>query len=381
MVNLYVYLIKGGMMRKPFVFFMIVFIGFALFTQVSNTDKPLRGKWDLKMKKIWEVDEAGEDVFAEISDMVISEDNYLFVQDRKNFKVYIFDQNGKFISSFGKRGEGPGEIKRMMRMFFVKNTIVLPEEGRLHFFDKKGKYIKTEIFPLKLRPRIFISKDIFISAPMAPREAVKEPVEIAIYNINSKEKTTITTYNPFEKATTAKKSKGEEMVIAVVIGGLTPMMMVHHHEGKIYYGMSDSYNIYIVDMRGKAVGGFSVMGRKQKPVSMDFKKGLFKGMGDIPQDMLKNIINGLPGKASFFQEIIVDKRGLIYVFIADPENRSTQGIDIFSLRGKYLYSSEIKVKAGDSIRRYHLDDDILILALESEEGDITIGKYAVSLPQ
>ena len=278
-----------------------------------------------------------------------------------NFKIYIFDKKGKFISSFGKRGEGPGEIKRMRGMFFIDDSVVISDDGKIHFFDKMGKYIKSSIFPVRLRPRAFISGNTFISAPLVPRVGSKEPAEIAVFDLNTKEQKIIKEYDPYKKAVSAKEDGGGQIAIAIVIRGLTPMMIIHYHKGKVYYGMNNVYNINISDLKSKEKdSSFSVEGKEAKKVSLKFKKDLFSRMGDVPPDMLKNLMEGLPDRASFFHEIKIGNNGLIYVFISDLDNRTSQEIDIFSPDGKYLYSSEIKIKDGESIERYYFNNNTFI---------------------
>lgn len=110
------------------------------------------------------------------------------------------------------------------------------------------------------------------------------------------------------------------------------------------------------------------------------KKELSRDLGDIPQDMLKRIMDGLPPKASFYQDIEIDKHGLIYVFLPNPTGDSLQAIDIFSPEGKYLYSSQLRVEEGLSIQVVYLWDDLLVIAAEDEEGTIKVIKYSVDLP-
>jgi hypothetical protein len=77
---------------------------------------------------------------------------------------------------------------------------------------------------------------------------------------------------------------------------------------------------------------------------------------------------------------VIDKNGLIYVFVSDPDKNSLQALDIFSPEGKYLYSSELKVREGLSIYNIHLKDDLLVIATEDEEGELRIAKYLIKLP-
>jgi len=369
--------------RKIIFIIMLIFFAIFLFSQVKNPDRPLRGKWDFQVKNEWEIENAGNDVFGDIQNICSAKDGRIYILDSKNFKIYIFNKEGEFISSFGRKGEGPGEIRNFRsgeQLFVVDNTIIYADRGRIHYFSLDGTYKKTCIVPTQLKPRTFVSEDAFISAPAYVTDHSNKSAKIKLYNIKDQTENTITEYRPFEKAEDTKESGGQRVTIGIVISNVTPLMFVKYRSDNVFYGMSDSYKINIVDLKGKKRGGFSVENRKQKDVSKKFKEELTKELGDIPQDMAKNILNGLPDKASFFQNIVIDRKGLIYVFVSDPDKTSLQAIDIFSPEGKYLYSSEFKVKEGLSIYNIHLKDDLLVIAEEDEEGEFKVAKYLIKLP-
>ena len=97
---------------KGYFYSSLLLVSSLVFTVTENKDKPIKGEWDLQLKKIWEKKEAGIDSFAEVGQITSDSDGCLFVADSKYFKIFVFDQNGKFIRAFGKKGEGPGELKR-----------------------------------------------------------------------------------------------------------------------------------------------------------------------------------------------------------------------------------------------------------------------------
>ncbi len=370
-------------MRKIIFILLLIFLAIFLFSQVKNSDSPLRGNWDFQLRNEWEIENAGNDVFGDIQNIRSAQDGRIYVLDSKNFKIYIFNKEGEFISSFGRKGEGPGEIRNYgsgEQLFVVDNTIIFADRGRIHYFSLDGTYKKTFIVPTQLKPRTFVSEDAFISAPAYVVDHRNKSAKIKLYNIKDQTENIITGYRPFEKANDTKESGGRRVTVGIIIPSITPLMFVKYRSGKIFYGMSDSYKINIVDLKGEKIGGFSVENRKQENVSKKFKEELAKGLGDIPQDMVKNILDGLPGKASFFQDIVIDKNGLIYVFVSDPDKNSLQAVDIFSPEGKYLYSSELKVKEGLSIYNIHLKDDLLVIATEDEEGEFKVAKYLIKLP-
>jgi hypothetical protein len=374
-------------MKSIIVFLVLTIFSASLFAQIKNPDKPLKGKWDFQLKKVWEIEDAGEDVFADVQNIRAAKDGRIYIADSKNCKIYIFSKEGEFISLFGKKGEGPGEIMNYGsgdQLFVVNDTIVFSEWGKIQYFSLDGKYRKTVIIPSNLKPRTFISEDVFVSAPatVSINASGNKKANITLYNVKDQSKKVISEFQPYEKATASTEINGQRAIVAVVISSITPIVLVNYRKGKIYYGMSDFYKINVVNIKGKEICSFYIDGRKRKDVSRVFKNDLARSLGDIPADVLKNIIDGLPKKASFFQGITIDKNGLIYIFISDPGNETFLAIDIFSPMGKYLYSSELRPEQGRLIKwgDIHFDDDFIILTVEDEEENLKVAKYLIKLP-
>ncbi|MBN1968335.1 MAG: 6-bladed beta-propeller [Candidatus Delongbacteria bacterium] len=80
------------------------------------------------------------------SPLAADEDNVgnIFIMDKTSLTIKKFDNNGKFVISFGGKGNGPGELQGVASMVvssgkvhvvdFMKNAVVI--------FDLDGKYIK-----------------------------------------------------------------------------------------------------------------------------------------------------------------------------------------------------------------------------------------------
>ncbi|MCK4835149.1 MAG: 6-bladed beta-propeller [Candidatus Aminicenantes bacterium] len=371
-------------MKKNFLFGLLSTLFCLLFNQVVNPDKPEKGSWDLQMKKIWEIDSAGNDVFGDIQEINVTADGKVFVLDAKNFRIFIFNKDGNFISAFGRRGEGPGEIKNLQmgsQLFIVGNRIIVVDRGRIHYFTREGKFIKTALYPFQTKPQTFVSEDVFISAPATIDDPRNSEAKVKLYNLKDKTEKVIATFKPYKKATASEENRGNQFIIAIIIDEITPLMMVKYREGKIYYGMSSHYLINVVNLQGKPITRFGIEGRKQNPISSAYKKKLAQQFKDAPQEMVKKIINGLPETASFFYEIFIDKNGLAYLFISSPDSKSRKKLDIFSPEGKYIYSSEIRVDTGLTIKYFTLKNKWIFIATEDEEGNQMVSKFSIKLPE
>ena len=76
-------------------------------------------------------DGADEYMFGEIADVAIGRDGSIFVYDRQVRIVRQYDANGKFVRTFGRAGQGPGEYRA------VSGIAVLPD-GRVLVWDTAG---------------------------------------------------------------------------------------------------------------------------------------------------------------------------------------------------------------------------------------------------
>ena len=133
---------------------------------VVNPDRPLKGDWDFKLKKIWEVDRAGDDVLGKPFSLTAAEDGILYVYDTANNANFIFDKDGNFIRAFARSGQGPGEVMGQELIHCVNGKVFIPAMNGILVFTKDGEYIQTlkqEGRPLD--PRIFLNEDEIISAP------------------------------------------------------------------------------------------------------------------------------------------------------------------------------------------------------------------------
>ena len=71
-------------------------------------------------------------------------DGRLYVADLKNDRIQVFDATGKFLRSWGKTGDGPGEFKSPAGFGIDKHDNVYVTEignDRVQVFDKDGKFI------------------------------------------------------------------------------------------------------------------------------------------------------------------------------------------------------------------------------------------------
>ncbi len=347
---------------------------------VKNPAKPLKGDWDFNLHKVWEVDSAGEYVLIKVGTIQVDEDGKIYALERKHLKMFVFDSQGNFLYSFGQRGEGPGEIKAAFNFYLLGDYIIIPDMGKIHYFTKKGEYIKSEFAGSMVFPRIFVDEKRFIYVKETG-EAARSSDRLEIFDLETKQGQLIAEISP--EAMLTASSGGARIVLK--FAGLTPGVVLDAKARSIYFGKSDKYLIKKTSLEGKELLSFTLEGRQRKKISTAFKRKSFDNVllngGRMPKEMVDQMIKGMPDEAPFFKRIMVDDQGLIYVFVSDLENETGQEIDIFSHEGKYLYHSEIKmpdnyvIESGLTFKNGHL-----YIFAEDEEGEGKLLKFKIDMP-
>jgi hypothetical protein len=86
---------------------------------------------------------ADHELFANIASVGFDGRDNLYILDRGNFRVVVFDARGRFVRTLGKRGDGPGEFTMPTQMSVADDgSVIVGDIGRtsLSFFDAAGSY-------------------------------------------------------------------------------------------------------------------------------------------------------------------------------------------------------------------------------------------------
>ncbi len=353
----------------------------AFLSGEGNTDKPQKGEHHFKLHKIWQLDSAGEETFSRIAQVEIAENDRVYVYDNKNGRYYILAADGKLVAAFGKRGEGPGEIRRIVQapVFPIGEKVVVQDAGKLHFFDAKGTYINSVNNNENTRPVIqFLDETKFLSAPASLLDAPGGKAKISIVDIKSGEQKEILQFTAFE-GTAVQEGRTQAKVVHPA---LTPMMVLGYDNGRLYYGMNSVYKINIADITGKKINEFS-MQRERRKVSEKVKFDVMwrAAKGRAPKAMVEDLAKKMPSDITHFSQLEVHN-GLIYVYMSYYDRKNIQNIDIFTPEGKYLYRAVIAAPADERmVLMPQIRKGYLYLVTENADGDQRVGKYKVLLPK
>ena len=90
--------------------------------------------------------ETNDDCLIRDIDRIFLCDGKLVVFDDAEDKVFIFDDNGKFLKSIGKKGSGPQEYDQISEVVYLKKQELLcllcDRPYKTMYFDLSGNFIK-----------------------------------------------------------------------------------------------------------------------------------------------------------------------------------------------------------------------------------------------
>jgi len=139
---------------------------------VHNTAK---GKWDdppritLRLLEMFG-DEADDNyLFYEPVAITADKQGNIYVLDSKNFRVQVFDGDRRFLRTFGRRGQGPGDLGRpeCIDVDDAGNVYVGdPGNGRIAVFDPSGAPLRSvRVSATNIVFRIMKNGDILLRNP------------------------------------------------------------------------------------------------------------------------------------------------------------------------------------------------------------------------
>jgi len=349
---------------------------------IKNPDKPLKGRWDFKPELRWQVKNVGDDVLVRVGSVQVDEAGNVYVLESSQMKIFVFAPDGKFRYSFGKRGEGPGEIKNAVQFFLLDDRIIIPEMGKFSFFSLKGNFLNAVNTGRMIIPIAFLDSNQFFHTGGLMRPEKKLSDTLYIYDIAARKDRIISEIAPEETLTASSGG----MQIRLKDSTTTPMIILGLKDEQLFFGKSDTYLIKKTGLDGREIFSFSLEGRKRKKISTDFKRKRFENVivngRKMPKEMIDQMVKGMPDEMPFFSRIMIDPNGFIHVFVSDLENESGQEIDIFSPEGKYLHHGEIRVPGNFIIKGgLAFKGDSLYLFAEDEEGEGILLKFNVKMPE
>ena len=252
---------------------------------------------------------------------------YIVTTDPKDKLVYKFDNKGKYLSSFGRKGQGPGEVQFVLYFGIdSRDRIIISDHMRkkVYFFSNEGELIEGTsydpdfftMFPLENGKCIFL-RDL----PDIERKRLSRSLRICNSDFEARKE--------LDAYFTSRSSGG--------IRVSSPIFEWRVSGGKIYsVNEQRGYEILVYDLEGTLIRKV-----KREYVPLDYPEDLKKRYLKIYGTSQKI---DFPEHLSPIQSFFVDDEGRIFVMTYEKgENPGEHIFDIFNSDGVFIQRKNLNV--------------------------------------
>lgn len=116
---------------------------------IQNPSTPLNPEKNVVFKEDLNIsgkNEDGEIILYQPGYYAVNEEENIYISDRSDMSIKVFDKEGNYLGTFGRKGEGPGEFKRIGEMHFFPNGKLLVHDNRSRrssFFTPEGEFLRN----------------------------------------------------------------------------------------------------------------------------------------------------------------------------------------------------------------------------------------------
>ena len=331
-------------MKKVFIVLFLLLFCF-LFSYANLIDIYKKGKIKLVPDPNFGKGTAWDMYFPQgIMDIAFTKDGSFFATglgNKAGHCVYKFDNNGKFIKKFGRKGRGPGDLYAPGDLSILDNKYLLIGEDalsrRISAFDLRGKFIRKIKTSCSIYDVVGLKNGNFA---IFCRKYVKLN-EFLIYkrDINSNNKKYVISFSEKARHCSVKAPKYYGNVF---IRGMK--------NGEFLVGFNNLNKMNIYNFKGVKVKSFNINIKKTK-ITKEMKDNFYKIMEEAAKKhpFYKRVIKKMhsmdifPEYAPYYENLIIDSDNNILVFYHNGHKKVRRlGFKVYSEEGKYFTDSEIQ---------------------------------------
>jgi hypothetical protein len=304
---------------------------------ITNPDYPRDGRFVAKLTEEMSCGEEGGPEAAMLNkpiELKVDGQGRVYVMDWGDMNIKVYDDQGRFLRTISRQGQGPGEFGTPARFGLLsRGRIGLLDGGqhRVTILTTQGEYVSS--FPVEGfhrdiavdgKDRLFLGKWSAVKEPDKISTEFQEiPYVTSIFRTDETGKELVHLADLLGESIMMKSSGGGGAV-GMVGGGITVGWTVDHR-GRVFGGCNDDYSLSAYGEEGKIEFTF---GRKFTPR----KNPRFKGGPGQNRTM----------PVFSTRNIVFDQEGNLWVELTKDEDQKGFLYDVFSPEGIYLKQVQIE---------------------------------------
>jgi hypothetical protein len=347
---------------------------------IENPDKPLSNKAGriLKLKEVLRIGDVGDEYYFRFpTNLKVSPNGSIFIQEID--QLLHFDQNGKFVRNYFKKGRGPGEMGYVINYCFHDGNIIIQSSVpyKILWFGLNGKLItEFRIHEQAIGSKfLFFYNDVYYflkSARSRPEKTaiVEVPQNLISLASNEKEIKKLSSFTVKKYVEVGKRG-------GAVIYPVNYLINIPYRKKYLFISHTMEYLVKLFDFEENRI--IRTFRRKYKKIKTPRDAGKEKRGGATMDG--KVVIPPTQKYLSDIQNLFIYRDNLWVITSMKDEERRTL-IDEYSFEGKYIDSYYIKFPDRIVRDRYALEPVVIrgnfLYALEKNEDEsYEISKYSI----
>jgi len=325
-------------------------------TVVKNPKEPMYGADVFSLEEELAItDDAGGDecIFSQIRGIDVDASGRIYILDWREAKVFIFDSDGTYIKTFGRQGQGPGEMNMPVTIKITsRNEIAVGNlRQNMNFYTLEGDFVrnintaKAGSLGMTIDSDYNLFGTLIVQDEENPRyELIKfDPEMNRLHSYGSSPLPDERNFNPFS---------GGTFVYAV------------RYDDFVFFGDHQTYEILVYNPSGKIVKKIS---KVYDPVVITQEE-----KDRIMERMPPDIKVSIPKFHTPYYWFYLDDEGRIFVQTNEKvEEGDGYYYDVFNPEGKCLAKIPLKM------RPYLIKKNKLYTVESDEEGFLTVKRYRI----
>lgn len=349
---------------------------------IYNSSKPLKGTITLELEKIIEIDSANDSsVPATFNNFGHDHEENIYLGNRREVKIYKFSKEGKFITGFLRKGEGPGEFPRTFSRFkIIGNDIWVYGTMKIARYDRDGHYVSERKLDKTHAHINIIDEHRFVANYNEYSKDEKEYLKPhnRVCALFGKDQVIITRLLEDEKAGfTELRSK--DRILRIYEGSLTKDILTAYNrgEGNLYLFITNDYKIMVKNLQGETK--LIIHRDYQNKILDDSDKEDIVGMfRDWPEDRKKLLKESLPGTFCAITGIEFIPRD--HFVVRRKVGFRKDEADIFDKEGRFVYALKTSKEIPNFIRLRFFRNKVMIIK-KLDDRDVYVQYRVKNLPE
>ncbi|MCJ7681148.1 MAG: 6-bladed beta-propeller [Candidatus Aminicenantes bacterium] len=274
-----------------------------------------------------------DEMVSEPGSIAVDDQENIYVLDVKEHNIKVFDRDGGYLRTIGKKGQGPGELNTPVSLILTPEKELMVEDAlnrRLVFFSREGEFLRN----VSVADRTSIVSLVMNKAgEMAGRELMIEGEKLFWY-IRKFDKDLKTLFDldkvEFQNPLQSKIDPFDFI-----------QPYIFDERGYLYYGRGKEYVIQVFSGDGRQIQSIEKKHAPEKVTQEDIDK-IMKLIPDVGPINLRERIE-FPKYYPAYETFSKDSEGRLFVRTFNKaKNEGEFFLDVFDRDGRYIASLATK---------------------------------------